>query len=397
MKVFIVFCLTVGALAARSGRDRHQNAEVEQKAFRQQRLLLRVEETSESAEDAFDSDDKDRSNDSFGSSRLDGIPNFNENERDILREPNRLDHADWEAYKGMHGKFYINESEDNERFKAFLSAQQTIRQHNNAYARGETDFHLGLSHLSDLLPEEYRRLSDIFSPSDDSLTKDNQTTLLAPLNVNIPDHIDWRDYGYVTPVKSPGRYSVSWATSATGALEGQTKRKTGHLVPLSEQNLVDCSGPYGKGGNVEKAYQYIKDNRGIDTEQSYPDEGRQSQCRFRRQFVGATVSGYVKIPSGNERQLQVAVATVGPVSVKIDAGQRSFQLYRGGIYYDPKCNLYDTNHAVLVVGYGSENGKDYWIVKNCWGDKWGDRGYIRMARNRGNNCGIASYAIYPLV
>uniref|UniRef100_A0A914WNA6 Cathepsin L-like n=1 Tax=Plectus sambesii TaxID=2011161 RepID=A0A914WNA6_9BILA len=299
------------------------------------------------------------------------------------------------------GKVYTNESEDNVRLKMFLKAQQTIRKHNKAYALGEKDFYLNLNHLSDLLPEEYRRLNGYLPPSADSLANDNYTTFLTPLNGDIPRSVDWRQNGLVTPVKNQGQCGSCWAFSTTGALEGQTKRKTGRLVSLSEQNLVDCagqSGNYGcRGGWVEKSFKYIKDNRGIDTEMSYPYEGHDSRCRFRREFVGAVANGFVRVKRGNEGLLQNAVATIGPVSVGIDANHSSFHHYGGGIYYEPACNPVRINHAVLIVGYGRENGKDYWIVKNSWGPNWGEKGYIRMARNRGNHCGIAETASYPLV
>ncbi|GMS96700.1 hypothetical protein PENTCL1PPCAC_18875, partial [Pristionchus entomophagus] len=96
--------------------------------------------------------------------------------------------------------------------------------------------------------------------------------------------------------------------------------------------------------------------------------------------------------------LQNAVAYVGPIAVMIDAGQFSFQHYGGGVYNDKKCSTHLTNHAVLVVGYGSDpKGGDYWLVKNSWNTLWGEQGYIRMARNRNNQCGIANFASYPIV
>lgn len=172
-----------------------------------------------------------------------------------------------------------------------------------------------------------------------------------------------------------------------GALEGQHFRSTGVLVSLSEQNLIDCSGKYGNdgcnGGSMIKSFQYIKENDGIDTEKSYPYQAYDSTCKYNPKEIGATDRGFSIIDSGSETGLTAALSSVGPISVAIDAGHRSFQFYSKGIYYEPACSSENLDHGVLAVGYGTdENGNDYYIIKNSWGTEWGDDGYIKMARNR---------------
>ena len=148
---------------------------------------------------------------------------------------------------------------------------------------------------------------------------------------------------------------------------------------------------------MDYAFQYIKDNGGIDTENSYPYHAEDERCHFNPNKVGATDKGFVDIEEGNENALKKAVATVGPVSVAIDASHESFQFYNEGVYHDDDCSSENLDHGVLVVGYGTEDGKDFWLVKNSWGTAWGQEGYIKMERNANNACGIASSASYPLV
>lgn len=269
-------------------------------------------------------------------------------------------------------------------------------------ANGIKTYTLGMNEYGDLLHHEFVQIMNGYKNSG-RMSNRTVPTYLEPMNVELPKSVDWRDKGYVTPVKNQGQCGSCWSFSATGALEGQNKRKTGKLVSLSEQNLIDCSSKEGnqgcEGGLMDYAFKYIEENHGIDTEEAYPYVGKQGKtCKFSKQTIGATDTGFIDVPSNSESHLTSAIATVGPVSVAIDASHMSFQFYRGGLYYEPECSSESLDHGVLAVGYGTDSkGQDYYIVKNSWGKTWGKEGYVYMARNKDNHCGIATQASYPLV
>jgi cathepsin L len=262
---------------------------------------------------------------------------------------------------------------------------------------GMHSYTLGVNAFADWTFEEFK---DIMFGTRRNMTTNKRgatsTFVRLPKNVQIPDNTDWRDMGAVTPVKNQGRCGSCWAFSTTGSLEGAHFRATKALVSLSEQQLVDCSGKDGNqgcnGGLMDNAFKYIEENGGLDTEDAYPYHAHNQKCHFNKKAIGSTCSGFVDIPSGQEDALKEAVATIGPISIAIDATEDKFMLYKEGVFVDDTCqNGADSlDHGVLVVGYGTDNSTklgdaaDYWIVKNSWGPEWGEKGYIRMARNLNN-------------
>ena len=310
---------------------------------------------------------------------------------------------EWEQWKSTYNKTYSSALEERDRFTIYLENKALIKWHNLLAPTQGQKFSLEMNSLGDQAHYEVVRSKNGYRKGLlKSTTAPKGATFIAPEYIELPESIDWRTMGAVTEVKNQGSCGSCWAFSATGSLEGQNFRKTGKLVSLSEQNLVDCSLKYGNhgcdGGLMDLAFQYIKENHGIDTEDSYPYQALEnSACKYSPKSVGASDVGFVDIPSGSEDMLMKAVATMGPISVAIDASQESFQFYAQGVYHEPYCSSEDLDHGVLVVGYGSENGDDYWLVKNSWGPGWGDKGYMKMARNKKNMCGIATEASYPLV
>jgi len=303
----------------------------------------------------------------------------------------------WHVWKQTHGKLYADDGEERVRYVVWQENMKKIVEFNLMNEGVE----LGMNHLGDMTNDEFRMHMNGYMGKEIFNKSSEGSTFLPPSGVKIADTVDWRTKGYVTPVKNQGQCGSCWAFSTTGSLEGQHFKKTGKLVSLSEKNLMDCSSAYGnhgcQGGLMDNAFRYIKANKGIDTESSYPYKAVQGTCEYKAANVGATDTGFVDIESGSEDALQKAVASVGPVSVAIDASHFSFQFYHSGVYDSKLCSSTQLDHGVLVVGYGVYQGKDYWLVKNSWGPSWGLEGYIRMSRNKNNQCGIASKASYPLV
>ncbi|KAL3202294.1 hypothetical protein MRX96_053426, partial [Rhipicephalus microplus] len=167
---------------------------------------------------------------------------------------------------------------------------------------------------------------------DDEYNADvNITALLG--EGEIPEYVDWRERGFLTPVKSQGRCGNCWAFSSTGSIEGHHYRETGKLISISEQNLFNCA-PTKKelschiSSSPVTCFKYVMANDGIDTEESYPFERKRGECRFKKENVGATITGYVKLQNGNEERLERAVANIRLISVFINPSHRPFKFYK---------------------------------------------------------------------
>jgi len=309
----------------------------------------------------------------------------------------------WELFKTVHQKTYETETEELLRKEIFQNNIKIIEEHNKKFEAGEVSFEQGVNQFSDLTKSEYKALVLGFKKSERKQSGASGI-FVADAGVELPSEFDWRKKGAVTPIKNQEACGSCWAFGTVGALEGAHAIKTGKLVPLSEEQLVDCSEKNDGcgGGDQEVAFDYIINAGGLESESEYPytsGDGSSGRCKFSKSKVKATMSSYVQVKSGDEDALKQAVATKSPMAIAIYAALDSFQHYKSGVYYAPSCpsSFDELDHVVTLIGYGTENGQDYWLVKNSWGTGWGDNGYIKMARNRDNNCGIATEAAYPVV
>nr|XP_044249210.1 procathepsin L-like [Drosophila takahashii] len=298
----------------------------------------------------------------------------------------------------------LSEADRTFRESLFLASKNLVDAGNEAFAKGAFTFQLAINAFADLSHEEFvKQLTGRKrSPETDARTASRRTLAIVPEDKHIPDAFDWREKGGVTPVKNQGTCGSCWAFATTGAIEGHTFAATGKLPNLSEQNLIDC-GPKEDfslngciGGFQEAALCWISENqKGVPPTENYPYVNSQESCKFQGNQLISQVHGFSVIPPGDEELMKKVVATLGPIACSVSVSE-SLLFYGKGIYNDESCNNYDLIHSVLVVGYGSENGMDYWIVKNSWNVNWGEKGYFRLQRGK-NLCQIAEECSYPLV
>lgn len=293
-------------------------------------------------------------------------------------------------FQERFNKMYASDDDLEIRFKIFRENLHAIIQHNAVIGQ---NFTMGINQFSDLTPEEFKALyvnSGFKSVEVGSYGCKTYTSTAT----NAPDSIDWRQKNAVTSVKDQGQCGSCWTFSSTGAAEGAWAIARKQLIDLSEQQLVDCAtgiayGSHGcNGGQMEGADKYLIANGQCSLE-SYPYTAADGKCKSCTPVARFTSCSDVK--PNDQISMKGAVA-MQPVSVAIEADTRYFQSYSGGILDAPTCGT-TLDHGVLVVGYGIDNGKKYWNVKNSWGTSWGEQGYVRILRSDSTNdagiCGIA--------
>ncbi|KAL3285482.1 hypothetical protein HHI36_000014 [Cryptolaemus montrouzieri] len=301
--------------------------------------------------------------------------------------------SEWNTFLERTKKSYRSPVEASRRLAIFKENLETIESHNALFEQGKVTYKMAVTQFTDLTKEEFSQYVNKFKLS--QRPKQSENIYKANPNLTVAAEIDWRNYGAVTYVKNQGQCGSCWSFSATGSMEGQSALVNGQPLVLSEQNLIDCATSqyenYGcNGGNMDGAFEYVS-YYGIDSEEDYPYLEYQSDCEQRESVF--RIRSYADIEH-NEQSLQQAVSEIGPISIGIDA-TNELQNYASGILIDQTCSQ-QVNHGVLVVGYGSEGGYDYWIIKNSWGDYWGESGYFRLIRNY-NACGITLMASYPII
>lgn len=299
------------------------------------------------------------------------------------------------SFEETYDKKYSFE-ERQKRAQIFARNHKAIQAHN---ADKKQTWTMETNEHADLTFEEFRA-QRLMVGQDCSATETQRHDMEM---VGIPDYMDWRQKGGVSPVKNQGHCGSCWTFSTTGCLESAHAIHHGNFFNLSEQQLVDCAQDFDNhgcnGGLPSHAFEYIMSVGGLEEEYDYNYHAVEGSCEFDGTKAKATVQDTFNITQGDEDQLTLSLAYYNPVSIAFEVVD-DFRFYKEGVYSSDKCGNgpTDVNHAVLAVGYGTckKCNTPFYIVKNSWGEKWGDKGFFKIARGE-NMCGVATCASYPIV
>ncbi|CAG4943400.1 unnamed protein product [Colias eurytheme] len=278
-------------------------------------------------------------------------------------------------FKEKHNKQYDTVIEEEIRFLVF---KKNLREINELNKAGNAVY--GITEFTDLTKEEFIKYRTGLKGEFDNVNCEVALSLS-----DAPDAFDWRSKNVVSRVKDQGRCGSCWAFGASGAVESQYAIVNKKIQEVSEQQLVDCdrksSGCEGTD-RLENPFIYFIEN-GAMSEEDYPYKAKNGKCKYDKTKVLVTVQGCRSVQlDDDEEKLKKFLHEHGPATVGVDAS--ALFGYKSGIVSNSQCKSDGVNHAVLLVGYGTENGIPFWIIKNSWGKKFGEEGYFRI--QRGNNC-----------
>ncbi|XP_071162574.1 cathepsin L-like [Mytilus edulis] len=295
-------------------------------------------------------------------------------------------------FQKKHQKFYSTEEEEKKRFGIFCENMKTVRM---IQEKEQGTAVYGATKFADLTEKEFKKYVGKKWNLIKNTNKDMKQAFIRPRS--IPESFDWRDHNAVSDVKNQGSCGSCWAFSTTGNIEGQWAIQKKQLVSLSEQELVSCDkvDQGCEGGLPSNAYKEIERLGGLETESEYKYDGVDEKCTFNRSDAKFYVNGSLSI-SSDEKEMAQWLYENGPISIGINAFMMQF--YMGGISHPWKifCNPKELDHGVLIVGYGVDGSKPYWIVKNSWGPDWGEKGYYLVYRGDGV-CGLNTMCTSAIV
>ena len=288
-----------------------------------------------------------------------------------------------------YGRSFESSVEEMHRFSLFRDNLKIVRSSNSsAHQMGVTEF-------ADWTNAEFR--DKMLTPISISMSMAySKTDDTEPFEDEEPESVDWRLNGTVTDVRKSPPWTDASITAVVESVEGQYARKHGQLIRLSTQQAVDCMLLPDRSTVIEVYKYFVRDNVGIASEADYPDH-EPTSCQFDESKSLDRCKGHVTLQGGREDIVIKYVKSDGPLVAVMDASDPAFQMYKSGIFSSKTCGKTSVNHVVLIIGYGTEGGQAYWLVKNSWGKGWGEEGYFRIARNKANMCGIATHVTRPIL
>ncbi|KAJ8726654.1 hypothetical protein PYW07_001352 [Mythimna separata] len=301
----------------------------------------------------------------------------------FLREQAELH---FERFIRIYNKQYANLEEKQARLKIFIDNLEKA----NVLNQQSKHAVFGITKFSDLTQDEFvQKYTCVVPPSNLTEFSCNDVNDHQIANQNAPESLDWRQSNAVTRVKNQQSCGSCYAFSVSGNIEGQYAIKHRQLIELSEQQTIDCDQNSSgcQGGYMTSGFSSIIQQGGIETEADYPYVAQQNACQFTPGKAAVRVTACTQYNIVSQEKLKELLYTNGPISVGVKAS--NFASYLGGVMMDQECSTGSVNHAVLLVGYGTDNGVPYWLIKNSWDVSFGEQGYIRIQRGEGaSSCGM---------
>ena len=287
-------------------------------------------------------------------------------------------------------KFLIKYNKKYNTIAEYFLRYNVFKKNLKRFSQNKASYKMGINQFTDLTPTEFRK--GYLNLDMKLVNKINYKKVSVNSKNDAPESWNWVDKGVFGPVKDQGYCGSCWAFSAIGNIEALNAMKTEEYVALSEQQLVDCDTEYDQGCNgglMEYAFAYLVE-KGCMTEKDYPYVGYDDTCHYDESKVFLRIDSWLMLDTQDENEIKEFLYTNGPLAIAINADP--FQYYTGGIIDEDEwsCDPEGLNHGVVLVGYGNESGVDYWIIRNSWGDYWGEDGYVRVARGKGT-CGVNTY------
>jgi C1A family cysteine protease len=287
-------------------------------------------------------------------------------------------------------KFLIKYNKKYNTIAEYFLRYNVFKKNLKRFSQNKASYKMGINQFTDLTPTEFRK--GYLNLDMKLVNKINYKKVSVNSKNDAPESWNWVDEGVFGPVKDQGYCGSCWAFSTMGNIEALNAMKTKEYVALSEQQLVDCDTEYDQGCNgglMEYAFAYLVE-KGCMTEKDYPYVGYDDTCHYDESKVFLRIDSWLMLDTQDENEIKEFLYTNGPLAIAINADP--FQYYTGGIIDEDEwsCDPEGLNHGVVLVGYGNESGVDYWIIRNSWGDYWGEDGYVRVARGKGT-CGVNTY------